>query len=173
MEKYVPDIYQKSIYAINYDLLYSRGIRCLLFDLDNTIVPVTVKEPNKKVKELFDSLKMKGFKIIIFSNNHKSRVKNFKEELDVDCCVNAMKPLKRKYKKIIQTYNLEESQIACIGDQLLTDIKGGNKMGLTTILVNPVGVNEKFFTKINRYFEKKILRNLRDNDLFAKGKYYE
>ena len=84
-----------------------------------------------------------------------------------------MKPFKRKYKKVIEKYNLQESEIACIGDQLLTDIKGGNKMGLTTVLVNPVGVNEKFVTKINRYFEKKILRKLRDNNLFAKGKYYE
>lgn len=173
MEKYVPDIYQKSIHTINYDLLYTRGIKCLLIDLDNTIVPVTMKEANKKVKTLFDDLKTKGFKVIIFSNSSKKRVKHFKEELDVEYIGHAMKPFKRKYKKVIEKYNLQESEIACIGDQLLTDIKGGNKMGLTTVLVNPVGVNEKFVTKINRYFEKKILRKLRDNNLFAKGKYYE
>ena len=67
----------------------------------------------------------------------------------------------------------QEPQIACIGDQLLTDIKGGNKMGLTTILVNPLGIKERFSTRINRYFEKKIFRKLRDKDLFTKGKYYE
>lgn len=173
MEIYIPDIYQKSLYTIDYDLLYSRGIRCLLIDLDNTIAPVTVKEPNKKIKELFDDLKNKGFKIIIFSNSSKSRVKNFKEELDVESCPNALKPFKRKYKKIMKCYEFTEEQIVCIGDQLLTDIKGGNKMGLTTILVNPVGTQERFVTKINRYFEGKILKKLRDNDLFAKGKYYE
>lgn len=173
MDIYIPDIYQKSIHAINYDLLYSRGIRCLLIDLDNTIVPVTMKETNKKTKELFDSLKSKGFKIIIFSNSNKSRLKPFKEELDVDCWSSVHKPLSGKYKKVMQMYGFQESQIACIGDQLLTDIKGGNKMGLTTILVNPVGVKEPFTTRINRHFEKEILRKLRDNDLFAKGKYYE
>jgi len=173
MEIYIPDIYKKSIHAIDYDLLYSRGIRCLLIDLDNTIAPITMKEPNKKTRELFDDLKNKGFKIIIFSNSPKSRVKNFKEELDVDCYCKVCKPLKRNYKKVLETYEFTEAQIACIGDQLLTDIKGGNKMGLTTILVNPVGVQEKFVTKINRYFENKILKKLRDNDLFAKGKYYE
>lgn len=173
MEKYVPDIYQKSIYTINYDALYSRGIKCLLIDLDNTIVPITMKNSNKKIKELFDDLKTKGFKIIIFSNSPKSRVKVFKEELDVDCCALASKPFKRKYKKIMHVYDLKESEIACIGDQLLTDIKGGNRLGLTTILVNPVGTKERFLTKINRAFEKRILRKLRDNDLFAKGKYYE
>ena len=49
LEKFVPDIYQKSIYDINYDTLKKRGIKCLIFDLDNTLVPVTVKKPTKKV----------------------------------------------------------------------------------------------------------------------------
>ena len=46
-------------------------------------------------------------------------------------------------------------------------------IGITTILVNPIGTKERFFTKINRRFEKQILKKLRDNDLFTKGKYYE
>lgn len=173
MERYIPDVYQKSIYAINYDLLYNRGIRCLLFDLDNTIVPITLKKPNKKIRELFDALKTKGFKIIIFSNSPKNRVKPFKEELDVDCCALASKPFKKKYLKVLNEYNFNVSEVACIGDQLLTDIKGGNKVGITTILVNPIGTKELLLTKVNRYFEKNILRKLRDNDLFTKGKYYE
>ena len=173
MEKYIPDIYQKSIYTINYDALYNRGIRCLLIDLDNTIVPITMKKPNKKVKELFDDLKTKGFKVIIFSNSPKSRVKPFKDELDVDCCAFALKPFKFKYNKILEEYKLNVATVACIGDQLLTDIKGGNSIGITTILVNPIGTKERFMTRINRYFERKILKKLRDNDLFTKGKYYE
>ena len=79
MDKYVPDMYQKSIYTIDYDLLYSRGIRCLLFDLDNTLVPITENVPSDDVKELFDKLKDKGFKIIIFSNSLKKRVRPFKD----------------------------------------------------------------------------------------------
>jgi len=173
MERYVPDIYKKSIHVINYDLLLSRGIKCLLIDLDNTIAPITMKGPNKKTKDLFEELKEKGFKIIIFSNSSKSRVKNFKDELGVDGISNAKKPFKSKYQKVLDTYKFQEPQIACIGDQLLTDIQGGNKMGLTTILVNPVGVKEKIITRISRKYEKKILRKLRDNNLFAKGKYYE
>ena len=173
MEKYIPDIYQKSIYTINYDALYNRGIRCLLIDLDNTIVPITMKKPNKKVKELFDDLKTKGFKIIIFSNSPKARVKPFKDELDVDCCASAFKPFKFKYNKVLDEYKLNVSTVACIGDQLLTDIKGGNNIGITTILVNSIGTKERLTTRINRYFERKILKKLRNNDLFTKGKYYE
>ena len=173
MEKYIPDIYQKSIYTINYDSLYLRGIRCLLIDLDNTITPVTIKSPSKKNRELFDELKTKGFRVIIFSNSPKKRVKPFKDELDVDCCANARKPFKKKYLKVLAEYDLPVASVACIGDQLLTDIKGGNKVGITTILVNPIGAKEIFVTKINRYFEDIILKKLRDNNLFTKGKYYE
>ena len=85
----------------------------------------------------------------------------------------AMKPFKFKYNKILDEYKLNIATVACIGDQLLTDIKGGNMIGITTILVNPIGTKERITTKINRYFEKKILKKLRDNDLFTKGKYYE
>ena len=96
MDKYVPDIYQKDIYTINYDQLYARGIRCLLFDLDNTLVPIDVKTPPKEVKDLFDSLKAKGFKIILFSNSLKKRLRPFKNGLEVDCCPMACKPHPRK-----------------------------------------------------------------------------
>ena len=144
-----------------------------LIDLDNTIVPITMKKPNKKIKELFDDLKTKGFRIIIFSNSRKTRVKPFKDELDVDCCALAMKPFKKKYLKVLDEYKLNVANVACIGDQLITDIQGGNKVGITTILVNPIGTKESKPTKINRHFEKRILKKLRDNDLFTKGKYYE
>lgn len=173
MEKYIPDIYQKSIYTINYDNLTLRGIRCLLFDLDNTIAPITIKTPNKKTMELFDELKQKGFKIIIFSNSPKGRIKPFKEELDVDCCPNARKPFKKKFLTVLKEYEVDVTEVAIIGDQLLTDILGGNKVGITTILVNPIGTKERLGTKINRIYERRIFKYLRDDNLFTKGKYYD
>lgn len=173
MEKYIPDIYQKSIYTIDYDKLLDRGIKCLLFDLDNTIVPVTLKKPNKKIKELFEELKEKGFIVIIFSNSSKRRIKPFKDDLEVDCCARAKKPFRKKFLTIIHEFNVSVDEIAIIGDQILTDIVGGNKIGITTILVNPVSTYDAFFTRINRKVESRIVKKLRDYDLFVKGKYYD
>ena len=173
MEKFVPDVYQKSIYTINYDLLFSRGIRCLLFDLDNTLVPITEKVPGPKVKELFDELKDKGFKIIIFSNSRKKRVKPFKDILEVDCCAMAMKPFPRKFLSVIKVYNLKFSEVAIIGDSMTDDIYGGNNVGITTILVNQIGKKEFLLARIRRHKEKKILEKLRKKGLFTKGRYYE
>ena len=104
MEKYVPDIYQKSIYTIDYDKLKARGIKCLLYDLDNTLVPFDVKEADQKIKNLFDELKEKGFKVIIFSNSPKTRLKPFKEYLDVDCSASSRKPFKASFLKILNEY---------------------------------------------------------------------
>ena len=77
-------------------------IKLVVFDLDNTLVPVTVKKPTKKVSDLFEDLKRKGFKLIIVSNSPKKRVAPFKDYLCTDSAYFSFKPLKRKYNKILK-----------------------------------------------------------------------
>lgn len=173
MEKYVPDIYQKSIYSIDYQKLLNRGIKCILIDLDNTLVAPSIKSPNKKLKELFQELKEMGFRVIIFSNASSRRLKPFKEELEVDTIYLAFKPSSKKYYYVLSEYHYNESEVAIIGDQLLTDICGGNKVGITTILVNQVSPHDSFITRLNRRRERRVLHKLRNRELFTKGKYYD
>ncbi len=172
MDNFIPDIYQKNIYDINYTKLKKMGIKCLLFDLDNTLVPVKSDIPSKKVKDLFLYLE-KDFKIIILSNSKQKRLIPFKDILNVDVAFSACKPFKKKYLKIMRLYNFKEHEIAAIGDQLITDINGANKVGITSILVSPMGEYEKFVTKINRFFEKFIYRSLKKRNILIKGEYYE
>lgn len=173
MEIYVPDIYQKSIYAIDYQKLFNIGIKCLLFDLDNTLVPISDNEPNDKLKEFIVKLKNIGFKIIIFSNSNKRRLLPFKNELDVDCSASSHKPRPQKFLQVLKIYGYSINEVAIIGDQLLTDIVGGNRIGITTILVNPISKKDFFWTRFNRKRENKIMNKLRNNNLFSKGRYYE
>lgn len=172
MENFIPDIYQKNIYDINYKKLKKKGIKCLLFDLDNTLVPVKTDIPNKKLKELFAYLE-RDFKIIILSNSNRKRLIPFKEGLNVDVAASAHKPFKKKYLKIMELYKFKEYEIAAIGDQLLTDILGANRMGITSILINPIGEYEKFGTKINRFIEGFIKRYLKKRNILVKGQYYD
>jgi HAD superfamily phosphatase (TIGR01668 family) len=173
MDNFIPDMYQKSIYTIDYKKLKKDGIKCILFDLDNTLIPSQLKKPTNKVKELINSLKDLGFKVIIFSNNKKCRLEPFKEELSVDCSCNSFKPFKRKYLKVLKDFSYNESEVACIGDQFVTDIFGGNRVGIKTILVNPISKQDITFTKFNRMLEKIILNKLRKKGLFEIGKYYD
>ena len=172
MERFIPDMYQKSIYAINYKKLKKRGIKCLLFDMDNTIASYAESEPSQDVKELFHYLS-KDFKIIIISNSHKKRLRPFKEILNVDTAFSSKKPLKRKYLKIMELYGFKPEEMACIGDQIITDIWGANRIGALSILVNSIGTEEPFVTKFNRFFERRILKRLHKKGLYTKGVYYE
>ena len=173
MEKYIPDIYQKSIYTIDYSKLLSRGIKCILFDLDNTLVPPHSYDMPNKAKDLIISLKQKGFKVLIFSNSPKMRVKQFKNFFDVDGFHSAFKPLQYKFKKVINDYGYNVKEIVIIGDHLMTDVVGGNKNGITTILVNPVSNKDHVLSKLGRKIENHKMKKLRDRDLFCKGRYYD
>lgn len=173
MNYFFPDVYQKSIYTINYEKLKENGIKCLLFDLDNTCVPYIDRKPTKRLKNLFDKLDDMGLKVIIFSNSPKERLMPFKKELNVDCCSKARKPRKGKFLKVLKTYNYDLSEVAIIGDQLMTDIYGGNKVGIMTILVNPMSDIDMPFTKIHRFIEKKKINKMTKQGIFKVGRYYD
>lgn len=173
MKKYKPDMYQKNIFTIDYNHLKEKGITLLLFDLDNTIAPAHMKIADLKVKILFDKLKRKGFTIVIFSNSPKKRLTPFSQYLGVAMHPLSFKPMQRGFKKVLKWYETKKEHAAIIGDQLLTDIVGGNKAGILTILVNPLTVKDMFLTKYNRYKEKKIFEKMYQETGFERGKYYE
>lgn len=172
MEIYVPDIYQENIYKINYETLLSRGIKCLIFDLDNTLVPINENLPREENRVLFKELKEKGFKIIIASNNIKARVKPFHEELKVDYIYSAKKPHVDKIAELIKNSKFGLDEIAIIGDSMMDDIVCGNTIGITTILLDQISKREFPIARIKRIKEKRIQKKLRDKDLFTKGRHY-
>lgn len=171
MEKYVPDMYQGSIYTINYKKLKKQGIKCLLFDLNNTLASYETEAPTDELRELMFELE-KDFKVIIVSNSPKNRVRPFKEKLNIDAAFNSKKPSKKKFKKIMQMYNFKDTEIALIGDEIIADIFGGNRMGFTTILVNGISEEEPLHTRIIRKFENRIIKKLNNLGILFKGEYY-
>ena len=172
MEIYVPDIYQENIYKIDYDTLISRGIKLLIFDLDNTLVTIKERVPRKETKDLFSKLKKKGFKIIVASNSINARVKPFGTELKVDYLSHVRKPKVDIISEYIKKSKLGFDQIAMIGDSMMDDVVCGNTIGITTILLDQIGKAEFPIARIKRIKEKKIQKRLRDKDLFTKGRYY-
>ena len=173
MDNFLPNIYQKSIYTIDYAKLKKSGIKCLIFGLNNTISPIKIKVPTKKMKNLFEDLKDMGFKIIIMSNSRKSRVEPFKNLLNVDAAYLSFKPLKKKYLRVLKLYHFKENQIACIGDKLLSDIFGANRMNMTSILVNSTSSVDYTSSKIMRVFEILITNKFAKDDKLKRGQYYE
>lgn len=165
-----PKIYKKDIFSINYDKLLKQNIKNLLFDIDNTISSCKDKIPSKEVKELFNNLKEKGFNIFIITNALKRRATKFQQELNVKTYHFSMKPSPRNYKKLLKENNLVKEECAAIGDQLYTDIKGANNLGILSILVDPISNKEFITTKLNRRKENKLINKTK---IIKKGEYYE
>lgn len=171
MEIYVPDCYQESIFKVNYELLKDKGIKCLLFDLDNTITPFNKKDVTEETKQLFSKLK-EDFIVVLFSNSPKKRVSLIAGLLDIEYVFGAFKPSPKKFYETFKKYKVTENQVAIIGDQIVTDIKGGNNVGIITILTKPMSKYDPIWTKIGRSREKRIKKNLRKNNLF-KERFYD
>lgn len=172
MSKVIPNLYQKSIYDINYKKLKKSGIKCLLFDLDNTCVPYHDNKFDIRLKKLFDKLKKMDFKVIIFSNSPNKRLKKF-TDLEVDYNALSLKPISYNFYKVMKKYNFKKKEVCIIGDQLFTDIYGGNKIGIMTCLVDPITTEELLFTKITRHFETRKIKRLEKKGKFKRGNYYD
>ena len=169
MSKFKPCWYKKSVFDINYDLLKKQKIKVIIFDLDNTIAFIHEKSPSKEIIALFKKLNKIFDKIIIASNSPKRRVKNFGDELNCLYYANLVKPTKLIEKKLFKDLKLNKAEICLIGDQLMTDILLGNRIGVKTILVDPLGKKDFIVTSLNRYLEKKIFNKLG----IKRGNYYE
>ncbi len=172
MEKLRPDIYQKSLKDIHFTHLKDAGIKVILLDMDNTILKYGEKEIERDILNLIDALKSR-FTVVLFSNSTPMKVKKFGEELDIPYISFAFKPSKIGFKKVFKRYKVQYEEVAIIGDQLLTDIKGGNKVGITTILIEPLNTEDGIATRINRRREKRILKKMGAAGLFFKERYYE
>lgn len=167
MKLFKPKMYQKDIFSINYDLLKQFGIKYLIFDLDNTIGLVDETVCNKKTTDFLNQLSH-DFEIIIVSNNSLKRVSTFATNLNASLIANACKPSSRGYH-YIKKYTKNMNEVCIIGDQIVTDILLGNRFGLTTILVDPLGIKDLKITSFNRFLEKRIMKKIK----FKKGEYYE
>lgn len=172
MNKYLPDMYYKDVLSINYDKLKKRKIKCLIFDLDNTLAPVDQVEVTLEVKGLIEKLKQ-DFLVILVSNSPKRRVNLFKEALGIDAYSFALKPSTRTLKKIKQKYNLDFKEIAIIGDQFITDMNYGAKGNILKIFVDTISNKDLKITNINRFLESRIMHKYQKDNLFKKGEYYD
>lgn len=165
LKKFIPDYYFKSIYEIPLSKLYDDGVRLILTDLDNTLISYLEKLPNENLIKWKNEVINKGFELIIVSNSKKERVENFSKALGVDCVKFSTKPLKRGIKKAINKISKNKynnNQIIILGDQLMTDILGGNRCKINTCLIKAIDKSsDSFPTRCNRKLENFIKNKIK------------
>jgi len=158
-----PDLYLKSVHELDTALLVEKGISAIIIDIDNTLVSWDTKEPDEKVSQLISGLLQKGFKICILSNNSQRRVEEFNRGLKLPAIHKALKPSRNAFRRAMRLMEASAENTAVIGDQLFTDILGGNRMGLFTVLVSPISSKEFVWTMLVRRVEKLVLDSMMDN----------
>ena len=153
---FYPDQYLASTYVIDFEKLYEKGFRGLIFDIDNTLVPHNAPADDRAVA-LFERLKRIGYRCCLISNNQEPRVKMFNEKIQVDYVYNAHKPSTKNYIRAMEIMGTDRSNTLFIGDQLFMDVWGAKRAGIPNILVKPLHPKEEIQIVLKRYLEKIVL----------------
>ena len=157
---FIPSEFVRSVFHITPELLIDKGVKAIITDLDNTLVEWDRPDATPKLIEWFASMKAVGIQVTIVSNNNELRVKSFADPLGIPFIFKARKPLGKAFLKALSIMSVKREEVVVIGDQLLTDVFGGNRLKLHTILVIPVAKSDGFVTKFNRMVERRIFSYL-------------
>lgn len=153
---FYPDEYRDSAYIIDYEELYKKGYRGIIYDIDNTLVRHGYPADDRAIA-LFKRLHSIGFKTITLSNNKEPRVKMFCDAADTPYIYKAGKPGVKGYMDSMRLMGTDSSNTLFIGDQIFTDVWGANRAGIHTILVKPIHPKEEIQIVLKRILERPIL----------------
>lgn len=156
-----PDAYFKKVEDITIEFLQKNNIKALILDVDNTLIDCEKNLSEEKIKWA-NNLKGQGIKLYILSNtNHKEKVQQVADKLQIPYNYFAKKPLKKGFIKVQEKLQEESQKIAVVGDQIFTDIIGGNRCRMYTILVEPVDKKDFWYTAWKRPIENKIKNKIK------------
>lgn len=157
----LPNEFVQTVFEITPEKLQKLGIKGVITDLDNTLIEWDRADATEEIASWIKMLQNAGIKVIVASNNNEERVKIFAEPLGIPYIYRAKKPLGAAYIAAMKEIQLKSDEVAMVGDQLLTDIMGANRLKLYTFLVRPVAESDGFVTLFNRFVERRVFSYLK------------
>lgn len=154
---FVPGHIFDTVFDIKPAFLRRLGIKGVICDIDNTLSPETVPAPDTRTLKWFDQLKTAGVRVALVSNNDRERVEIFNEKMRFFTVHKARKPTRSSFLLAARSMGLRPREVAVIGDQIFTDVLGGNRCGMTTILVRPIEPKERLQFRIKRRMERPFI----------------
>lgn len=154
-----------SLIDIEAATLQQQNVAGILLDLDNTLLPWDSDTVSPEAAAWLRQALNLGLKVGMVSNNRRRRVAEFAVQFNIPFAARAFKPSRRGFKQVINEMGLTPEQVVVIGDQLFTDILGGNRLGCQTIWVKPLAAKEFFGTKITRQLEKLAIRLMKSKNM--------
>ncbi|MBR7070773.1 MAG: YqeG family HAD IIIA-type phosphatase [Clostridia bacterium] len=152
-----PDIKKNRITDLTPELLHRFGVRGLILDVDNTLSTHHGEQLIEGLEEWLTQMRREGFRMVVLSNSVEKRVKPFAEKIGLDYLAAGVKPLPFKYFSAIRKLGVGRRETAAIGDQIFTDVLGGNAVGVTTVLLTPILPEQQWRFRFKRYLERKII----------------
>lgn len=160
----VPRKMCSSIYNLNLSALYASGIRVLFADLDNTLARYSEREPSEQLKSWAAEVKQQGITLFVLSNSRKAtRADIFCRAMNIPYLKHAGKPKRSGFQKAMELCHARPEMCAIVGDQIFTDILGGNCSEVYSILVHPLAI-DNLFRAIRFGFETPFRLLCKDKD---------
>ena len=158
-----PNEYFSKVEEITIEFLQKNKIKALILDVDNTLIDYQ-KNLSENVKKWAKELKGQGTKLYILSNtNNKEKVEKVANAIEISYKYLAKKPLKSGFLKVQKELKEKPEHIGVVGDQIFTDIIGGNRCNMFTILVEPIDKKDYWYTAWKRPMENKIKQRYKNN----------
>ncbi len=149
---FLPKIIAGAVTDLTPEFLQTRGIRLLMLDFDNTIVPYTTNVPTESVAQWLKQMAASDIQLCVVSNSKNDRVKKFCQAHGIDCITHAKKPFAKGIRQCLARYQIPPESCALVGDQIYTDTLGANGCGVTSILVSAIH-NHNFWLKARHVLE--------------------
>jgi len=156
----MPDHCLASVHDLTCERLAEWGVRALIMDADNTLVPRSAYHLDTRTRAWLQALLDGGVRLCILSNSAQPRkVARMVAELGIPTLALARKPARSGFRRALAAMGVEARETAMVGDQLFTDIVGGNRMGMRTVLVRPCSDNDFIvYRLLGRTLERPLLR---------------
>lgn len=168
--RWCPDEVVFSVTEIDPQTLKEQGVQAVLLDLDNTLVPWQELNVPEAVRGWIEAMKGTGLQLCLVSNTRRRRrLETLATELGIAYVPKAFKPRRYGLRQALEQMNATPQQAVMIGDQIFTDVWGGNRMGMRTILVTPMARREFFGTKVSRLLERTLLWMYRRSGVLKQG----
>lgn len=155
-QRFYPDNEVENAYDIDYEVLYKKGYRGVIFDIDNTLVPHGAPADDRAIA-LFERLRKIGYHTVLLSNNKEPRVKPFADKVGSLYVFKAGKPGGKGYAKAMTEMGTGPAATLFVGDQLFTDVWGAKRMKIVTYLVKPIHPKEEIQIVLKRKLERIVL----------------
>ena len=134
------------------NFFHQQGVRLLMLDFDNTIVPYTTDTPTPQMTAWLAQMNDSGVILCVVSNSKNDRVKRFCEKYGLHCITRAKKPFSKGIRECLRKFDCKPEEALLVGDQIYTDTLGGNLCGVRTVLVKSIH-NHHFWLKLRHVAE--------------------